>query len=213
MSRRRKPISGFGQEGGYPSGDGTTGKPFSSYGHLFENQMQTPFSVFGASPVSGALDQEKKAEQSGRLPIGVSLPPHLFIPADAQSVDISALANVPPATTVNLLTFTGLKGGLTKFLGYSIFNDALMLSLIDLIPTVNGERVLPLHGNPQLAFKLGLGLGPDMQVLVPCQLDVMPGQVLNWLFTNNDVVDVAVGVRMSGYYSQDITLKTGKFGG
>lgn len=211
MNRRRRPvISGNGE---LPSGDGTNGRPFSTYDALFSNQMQTPFSVFGASPVSGAEDREKKAEQSGKMPIGVSLPPHLFIPADAQSVDISALANVPPATTVDLLTFRGPAGGITKFLGYSIFNDALSLATIELTPLVDDNRVFPFHGNPQLNFKMGLGLGPDMQVLVPCQLDVMPGQIARWVFTNNDVVDIAVGVRMSGYYAQDITLKTGRFGG
>ncbi|NJM09350.1 MAG: hypothetical protein HC883_00160 [Bdellovibrionaceae bacterium] len=47
------------------------------------------------------------------MPTAVSLPPHLFIPADAQSIDIRNLANVPPATTVDILTFRGRPGGLT----------------------------------------------------------------------------------------------------
>ncbi len=169
--------------------------------------------MFGASRVSGDQAAQKRAADSAQNPVAVSLPPHLFIPADAQSIDISELANVPPATTVTLLKFSGKKGGIVNFIGYSIFNDALMLSLINLVPKVNGVRVLPFHGNPSLNFKMGLGLGPDMQVLIPVQLILQPQDVLTWEFTNNDVVDVAAGVRMNGYYSQDIVRKVGRFGG
>ncbi len=52
-----------------------------------------------------------------------------------------------------------------------------------------------------------------MQVLIPVQLILQPQDVLTWEFTNNDVVDVAAGVRMNGYYSQDIVRKVGRFGG
>jgi hypothetical protein len=187
------------------------GAPFQSYDQGFHIQDQT--SVFGASPIAGAQDIAKRAAASNTDATAVSLPPHLFIPGDAQSIDVSELANVPPATTVNLMTFKGLKGGLVKFIGYAIFNDALMLALINLVPRVNGVRVLPFHGNPNLNFKLGLGLGPDLSVLIPVQLDLQPGDILTWDFTNNDVVDVAAGVRMSGYFSQDIIRKTGRFGG
>lgn len=187
--------------------------PFQTYDKNFKANMQQPFSVFSASPVAGAQEAQKRREDSNKDPQAVSLPPHLFIPADSQSIDISALANVPPATTVSLLNFTGKKGGVTYFIGYAIFNDALNLSLIDLEPTVNNARVLPLHGNPQLGFKLGLGLGADMSVLIPVQLVLQPGDVLNWQFTNNDVVDIAAGVRMSGYFSQDVIRKTLRFGG
>lgn len=187
--------------------------PFQTYNGKMTSNMQQPFSVFGASPIAGPQDITNRQEQSNAAPLGVSLPPHLFIPADAQSIDISELASVPPATTVTLLRFRGLKGGFTNFIGYTIFNDALMLSLINLVPTVNGARVLPLHGNPQLNYKMGLGVGPDLSVLIPCQLYLQPGDVLEWTFTNNDVVDVAAGVRMSGYFSQDIVRKAGRFGG
>jgi hypothetical protein len=60
---------------------------------------------------------------------------------------------------------------------------------------------------------MGLGLGADMSVLIPVQLDLQPNDLLEWTFTNNDVVDIAVGVRMNGYFSQDIIRKTGRFGG
>lgn len=191
----------------------TPRNPFQSYDKRFESKLSTPYEVFGASPIAGPEDLQKRSEASNQYPQSVSLPPHLFIPGDAQSIDISGLANVPPTTTATLLSFRGLKGGLTKFIGYAIFNDALMLDLITLVPTVNGARVLPLHGNPILKFKMGLGVGPDLAVLIPVQLDLQPNDLLEWTFTNNDVVDVAAGVRMNGYFSQDTIRKTGRFGG
>jgi len=185
--------------------------PFGSYLDVWNNQ--NPSSVFQASAIAGAEDVAKRHEISNQMPLGVSLPPHLFRPEDSQTIDISSLQNVPAGATVTLLEFTGRKGSIVKFLGYSIFNDALMLSLIDLVVTVNGARVLPLHGNPQLKFKMGLGLGPDLSVLVPVELDLQPNDVLRWVMTNNDVVDVATGVRMSGYLAQSTTRKTGRYGG
>ena len=215
MSRTRKPLGGkpLGEDEGMFRRIDQGPNPFSTYNEHFQSQMQKTANVFSASPIAGAENLKKREEASSIMPQAVSLPPHLYIPADAQSIDISGLANVPPATTVSLLEFTGLKGGLTKFIGYTIFNDALDLTLIDLIPTVNGIRVFPFHGNPILNFKMGLGLGPDLSTLIPCQLDLQPNDRLVWTFTNNDLVDIAAGVRMNGYFSQDIQRKIGRFGG
>ncbi len=177
--------------------------------------MQTPFSVFAASPVAGAKELEKRAEISGQTPQAVTLPPHLFVPEDAQSIDFRNLANVPPLTTVSLLSFTALAGGMTFFIGYGVYFDALLFDLVNLVPKVNGNRVFPLHGNPNRNMKIGLGTGADLSNanLVSCQLQLQPNDFMEWTFTNNDVVDVAVGVRMSGYFSQSIKTKTGRAGG
>jgi hypothetical protein len=131
-------------------------------------------------------------------------------------MDLRNLANVPPATAdLLLLSFRGPKGGITKFIGYGVFFDALMFDLINLVPTVNGVRVFPFHGNPDQNFKIGLGTGADLSNvnLISCQLDLQPGDLLEWRFTNNDVVDVAAGVRMSGYFDQSTIRKTSRFGG
>lgn len=193
----------------------TPRNPFQTYDRGFKAQGQEPYNVFSASPIAGAEDLKKREEQSNVMPQAVSLPPHLFIPADAQSIDIRNLANVPPSTTVDLLTFTGRKGGIVKFISYGVFFDALLFNLINLVPTVNGLRVFPFHGNPQANFKIGLGTGSDLSNinLVACQLDLQPGDVLKWTFTNDDVVDVAAGVRMSGYFDQSTIRKIGRFGG
>jgi hypothetical protein len=189
--------------------------PFLTYDESSANNMDNPSEAFAAFQVSSPEDQQRKEQTSQALPIGVSLPPHLFIPADAQSIDIRRLANIPPATTVTLLEFTGRRGTFTKFINYAIFNDALLFDLIEFVPTVNNVRIFPFHGDPQSGFKIGLGLGPDLSNanLIACQLDLQPGDVLRWTFTNNDVVDVAAGVRMMGYVDQSNIRKIGRFGG
>jgi hypothetical protein len=177
--------------------------------------MMQASSVFSASPVAGKEDLKKRIEISNQMPQAISLPPHLYIPEDAQSIDIRNLASVSAATTTNLLEFTAPKGGFTYFISYGVFFDALLFDLVNLVPTVNGARVFPFHGNPQQNYKIGLGTGADLSNsnLIPCQLQLQPGDKLVWQFTNDDVVDVAAGVRMSGYFSQSTIRKTGRFGG
>jgi hypothetical protein len=189
--------------------------PFATYDRGFKQEMARPANAFSASKVAGEEDLKKRHEESNRMPVGVSLPPHLFVPADAQTIDIRNLANVPPATTVDLLTFRGLKGGICYFIGYAVFFDALMFDLVNLVPTVNGARVFPLHGNPDRNFKIGLGTGSDVSNanLIQCQLLLQPNDILKWTFTNSDVVDVVAGVRMSGYFDQSTIHKIGRFGG
>lgn len=190
-------------------------RPDMTYDKKFRSEQNQPFEVFAANPIASAEDIKRRSEQSNINPMAVSLPPHLFIPADAQSIDIRNLINVPPATTVEVMSFTGLKGGLCQFIAYGVYFDALLFDLINLVPTVDGSRVFPLHGNPNRKYKIGLGTGADLSNvnLINCQLDIQPGQKLVWTFTNSDSVDVAVGVRMSGYFSQGIIRKTGRFGG
>ena len=208
-----------GRFGSIPPGDITQKNPgygfdpYTNYNDPFKADLARPEEIFQASAIASAQDIKYRQQISNDAPQAVALPPHLFIPADAQSIDISNLVNVPPATTTDIITFRGRPGGFVKFIGYAIFNDALLLGTINLIPLVNGARVLPFHGNPNLNFKLGLGLAPDLAVLIPCQLDLQPQDTLIWRFTNNGLVDVAVGVRMHGYFSQSTERKAGRFGG
>lgn len=194
---------------------GGSRNPFNTYDASFQQVTQKPDEVFSASSVASKEDQKNQHNISGIRPAPVSLPPHLFIPADAQSVDIRNLANVPPATTVELLRFECPKGMFVKFINYSVFFDALLFNLVNLVPKINGVRILPFHGNPQQKYKIGLGTGPDLSNanLIACQIDMQPNDVLVWEFTNSDVVDVAAGVRMVGYVDQSTIRKMGRFGG
>jgi hypothetical protein len=189
--------------------------PFQTYDAPFKTEYSTPYDTFTASRVSGAQDMQKRIEESSQMPLAVSFPPHLYIPADAQSVDIRELANVPPGMTYNLIEFTCPQAYIVKFINYSIFFDALMFDTVNLVPTVNNVRVFPWHGDPQQNYKIGLGVGSDLSNsnLIACQLDMRPNDTLIWTFTNNDTVDVAAGVRMVGYIDQSTISKTGRFGG
>lgn len=191
--------------------------PFDTYGKGFKQGMgdSSPLKTFTATATSGKEEQIQRKDESGRMPTPVALPPHLYIPSSGQSLDLRRLANVLPTTTVDLIVFTAPQGVQTKFIGYAVFNDALDFSLIEFVPTVDGKRIFPFHGDPQANFKIGLGLTPDMgnNALIQCQLDMSPGQVLKWTFTNNDVVDVAAGIRMSGYIDSTIIRKAGRVGG
>lgn len=190
--------------------------PFLTYNKNFSTLNQSPNEVFTASPIAGEEDLKRRAEISNNMPQAVSLPPHLFIPSDAQSLDFRCLFNIPPGTQdFVIMSYRGITGGLTKFIHYGIYLDALLFDLINIVPTVDGVRVFPLHGNPNNNFKIGLGTGADLSNsnLISCQLDLQPGQLLEWKVTNNDVVDIAAGVRMSGYFDQSTQRKTGRFGG
>lgn len=188
---------------------------FNGTDRTYKGDMLHASEVFNASVIAGKEDMKRREENSNQNPVAVSLPPHLFIPSDAQSIDIRNLANVPAGETRDLLTFTAKTGGFTKFIGYGVFFDALMFDLIDMIPLVDGVRVFPFHGNPDRNYKIGLGTGADLSNtnIISCQLDLQPGQQIVWRFTNNDVVDVAAGARMVGYFDQSTIRKAGRFGG
>lgn len=187
--------------------------PYANYDAKFKSVAQRPQQVFQASALTSHQEIVRRQELSNEDPVAVALPPHLFIPDDAQSVDIRNLANIPAGTSVDLLTFKGKAGGLVKFLGYSLFTDAVLFNNVEWIPLVNGARVLPFHGYPTQNFRMSLSLGFDLSSLIACQLDLQPQDTLVWRFINNGIVDVAAGVRMSGYYSQSTIRKTGRFGG
>lgn len=189
--------------------------PFQTYDSQFKSDLAKPYEPFTASAVSGKEDQIKRAEISGQNPQAVSLPPHLFIPEGAQSIDIRNLANVPAGDTVTLLEFQCPQGGYVTFINYSVFFDALLFNLVNLVPLVNGQRVFPYHGNPQQNYKIGLGTGPDLSNanLISCQLYLQPKDIVQWVFTNNDTVDVAAGVRMVGYLDKRTLRDAKRFGG
>lgn len=189
--------------------------PFNTYDAPFQFVPQKPWEPFSASSVSSKKEQIKRSEISATNPTAVSFPTHLYPPENVQTVDLRRLANVPPGAVVDLIRFIAPQGGITRFINYAVFFDALLFNLIDLVPLVNNVRVFPFHGDPQSNFKIGLGTGSDLSNanLISCLLDLQPKDVLVWRFTNNDVVDVAAGVRMVGYYDQTTIRKQGRFGG
>jgi hypothetical protein len=146
----------------------------------------------------------------------VNFPRHLFIPEGAQSLDFRRVVNLPsPNTDYELFRFVAPPGAVTRFISYGVFNDGSNGADFNFKPLVDGSRIFPYHGDPSDNFKIYLGLGPDLSntSLIPCQLYLQPGQVLQWLVTNTCGVDTSMGVRMVGYFDTAQQRVTGRFGG
>lgn len=170
--------------------------------------------VFKAAEITNK--KEAAANKPPTNPTDVNFPKHLYIPAGAQSLDLRRVINVPTATVdFELFRFVAPPGATTRFINYGIFNDGDNGAFYNFVPLVDGSRVFPYHGDPSQNFKIYLGLGPDLSqtAMIPCQLTLQPGQVLQWLITNTSGVDTSMGVRMLGYFDTTHTRVQGRFGG
>lgn len=163
------------------------------------------------------FDRKADIDPRDRGALVTELPRHLYIPGDAQSIDIRALATVPALSSGNILEFVAPRSGKTTFIGYALFNDALLFNDVEFVPTVDGARILPYHGTPQAGgkYKLSLGVGPDMNnsSLIKCLVSMEPGQKLVWEVRNAAAVDVVMGVRMAGYLDSKGFRSTSRVGG
>lgn len=198
--------------------------PFERYRRNFNQNLPTANPeqpVGGNDDVFGAMattdkGTAAKAAQAAAKRTPVEFPPHLFIPDGAQSLDFRRVANIPsPTTNYELFKFVAPPGAVTRFISYGIFNDGLIASDYNFLPLVDGSRIFPYHGDPSDNFRIYLGLGPDLSntSMIPCQLYLQPGQVLQWLVTNTSGVDCSLGVRMAGYFDTAQRRVTGRFGG
>jgi len=194
---------------------GRTDNIFNQRDRNFRATVQNPPDPFAAGRVTDAAQLQRQQAESYNNPTPISLPPHLFPPAQAQTLDLRRLAVVGPNTSTELIRYKGEPGSIARFIGYAVFFDALSFDLINLVPTVNGQRVFPRHGDPQSNYKIGLGTGLDLSNsnLISCLLDLQPNDELIWTFFNNDDVDVVAGVRMVGYVDQSQIRKIGRAGG
>ena len=179
---------------------------------------QDPLYGFQALDAPQATQRKEEGQLSGEFTR--EFPFHLYTPAGAEGVDLRNLVLIPLGTEFNVIDFVAPNAGTLFFLGYTIFTDALNFANIDFIPTVNGRRILPFHGNPNTlnsttepAFKMGLGISSDFSVLVPCQVGLNPGDRLIWRVVNNEAVDQVFGVRMAGYIDTTGTRVGKRFGG
>jgi len=173
----------------------------------------------GLKPLTALQTTDKAAQYKAQqiaAPKSVSLPPHLFIPAGAQSVDLRKVMNVPTASiNYELFRFVAPPGAVTRFISYGIFNDGDNGANFNFLPLVDGARIFPYHGDPTDNYRIYLGLGPDLSntALIDCQLELQPGQTLQWLVTNTAGVDTSMGVRMRGYFDTALQRTTPRFGG
>ena len=152
--------------------------------------------VFNAVAITDNSEQKKAIQQMKRESTLVDLPRHLFIPEGAASIDFRRLATIGAASVKQLLMrFTAPPGSVTRFISYGIFNDGLSAADYEFLPLVDGARVFPYHGDPMDNYKISLGLSPDLSnaALIPCQLTLIPNQVLELYLKNNISVNNDMG--------------------
>jgi len=147
-----------------------------------------------------------------------NFPRHLFPPRGAQTVDLLNLEVIPAGTTLyRILTFQCPLGMQVIFTGFAVFNDGLDFTKLEFVPKINGSRILRYQGYPYPNgyCKIALGLGPDLgnNSLRYCQVPMNPRETLTWDVTNTDLVDVVMGVRMTGYASTGNIRTNEQFGG
>ena len=144
------------------------------------------------------------------------LPKHLFMPEAVAGVDMRKVCTIIAGSVKqSLFSFVCPVGNTIRFLSYGIFSDALSSADTEFIPTVNGNRIFPYHGDPSNNFKMSLGLAPDLSnnSLIPCQLQLNPGDKLEWFVTNIAAIDTFMGVRMVGYLDSAQSRAAARFGG
>lgn len=149
----------------------------------------------------------------------VELPRHLFIPAQAVSIDIRRVCNVSPGSLITdpanvLIRYTAPPGAITRFISYGVFCDGELSADFAFEPKVDGSRVFPYHGDPSQDYRINLGLGPDLSnsSLIQCNLALTPGQTLTWSVENLSTVKTVMGVRMVGYFDSSSQSVAPRFG-
>lgn len=149
----------------------------------------------------------------------VELPRHLFIPANAVSIDIRRVCQVSPGSTLSdpaniIIRFTAPPGAITRFISYGVFCDGELSSDFAFEPRVDGSRVFPYHGDPSQDYRINLGLGPDLSnsSLIQCNLALTPGQTVTWSVENLSTVKTVMGVRMVGYFDASGQSVSPRFG-
>lgn len=172
------------------------------YQHPFFQQFEKP-TVQEIVPVAVSTKEERenKVALNEKPPVLIELPKHLFIPYNAQSMDLRRAPLVAAGTSETILNFTAPSGAITRFIAYAVYSDGNNAADYEFIPKVNGRRVLGYHGDPDDNFKINLGLAPDLSnnSLINCQLSLNPGDKLGWTLVNNSAFDTPMGVRMVGY--------------
>lgn len=149
----------------------------------------------------------------------VELPRHLFIPAQAVSIDIRRVCQVSPGSVISdpaniILRFTAPPGAITRFISYGVFCDGEFSADFAFEPRVDGSRVFPYHGDPSQDYRINLGLGPDLSnsSLIQCNLALTPGQTVTWAVENLSTVKTVMGVRMVGYFDASGQSVSPRFG-
>lgn len=168
--------------------------------------------VFDARASTSQTELALREEKKLLGPQAVDFPKHLFIPRDAQSVDIRKNASVTSEVgdpEQLLLRFVCPRDVKAVFTHYAIANDGgATCNNYFFIPKLNGRRIYPFHGDPGSVpdssmggYQLSLGVSPDLSnaALIPGYIEIEPGGILEWYVRNLDSAPANMAVRMAGY--------------
>jgi len=145
------------------------------------------------------IDSFKEALETQEL----VFPRHLFCPKGSEPVDWRSAIIVPALTTTPLSVFkyTAKSSEFFTFLGYSLYNDSSLAEDIEFFPTINGQRILRYHGDPDNNFKLNFSMGQDLSNIniVNCNFRLNPNEEIEWKVVNRSNSTSRMGVRLTGF--------------
>ena len=173
---------------------------------------------FNISNQIAKSETQTQAQNEGKSTMEISeLPKHLFTPSDARSVDWARLIVVPAntVTPIVLMEYTVKESFLLQLTHYAVSNDSLLTSESWFLPTINGSRILPFHGDPMDNMKISLGRTTDLgnQALIPCNIQLRTGDNIKFEVLNKALVDATMGVRLVGWIDNSIKRTSKNFGG
>jgi len=147
-------------------------------------------------------------------PFKVSFPTNYYNPVGADSFDIRALDVFAANETKVLFEYKAKEGQTIKFIKYGVFTNTVAADNFELIPTIDGKRILNYHGDPTLDFAINLSIGPDLteNCMIPCDFDLKTDQTLRIVCKNKQAVSTEIGARFRGYLVRENRSQRG-FGG
>lgn len=150
-------------------------------------------------------------------------PRHLYPPRNVKTIDMRIVRSMDPGEVFDMINFNPKALGIygtVFFTHYAVFNDGLLESDYSFLPTLNGNRIYPYHGNPQNTrapgtFLISLGLAPDEAnyALIPGFFIMNPEDTYVWQVTNGSTVETDMGVRVVGYVDESSKRTSQIFGG
>ena len=147
-------------------------------------------------------------------PFKVSFPTNYYNPVGADSFDIRALDEFLPNETKVLFEYKAKEGQTIRFIKYGVFTNTVKADNFELVPTIDGKRILNYHGDPKMDFAINLSIGPDLteNCMIPCDFDLKTDQTLRIVCKNKQAVSTEIGARFRGYLVRENRSQRG-FGG
>lgn len=146
----------------------------------------------------------------------IQLPDNYANPDGSQSADLSRIVLLAAGSVkTEIFSFTAPNSTYVRFYKYAVFTDTLLAAQIEFLPTVQGNRTLQYHGNPQRNFAIDSSVGADIgdNSLRNGDIYLEPNQTLKWFATNTSPNDQVFAVRVVGYIDNSRERTSGAFGG